>query len=87
MHHDLDQAEKEDDKASTGGVSSLDFNFINDFENNADALETIEPANEITSKLLRLLWKRTGICRRAALRAILKTTNKDSSWNHRGEEE
>ena len=51
MHHDLDQAEKEDDKASTGGVSSLDFNFINDFENNADALETIEPANEITSTL------------------------------------
>ena len=37
MQEDLDQAEKEDDKASTGGISSLDFNFLSDFENNADA--------------------------------------------------
>ena len=27
MQQDPDQAEKEDDKASTGGISSLDFNF------------------------------------------------------------
>ena len=46
MQEDLDQAEKEDDKASTGGISSLDFNLFSDFENNADALETTEPANE-----------------------------------------
>ena len=32
MQHDPDQAEKEDDKASTGGISSLDFNFLGDFE-------------------------------------------------------
>ena len=51
MQQDPDQAEKEDDKASTGGISSLDFNFLSDFENNADALETTEPANEGTSTL------------------------------------
>ena len=51
MQEDPDQAEKEDDKASTGGISSLDFNFLGDFEYNADALETTEPANEGTSTL------------------------------------
>ena len=51
MHQDPDQAEKEDDKASTGGVFSLDFNFLSDFENNADTLETTEPANAGTSTL------------------------------------
>ena len=51
MQENPDQAEKEDDKASTGGISSLDFNFLSDFENNADALETTEPANEGTSTL------------------------------------
>ena len=51
MQEDPDQAEKEDDKASTGGISSLDFNFLSDFENNADVLETTEPANEGTSTL------------------------------------
>ena len=51
MQQDPDQAEKEDDKASTGGISSLDLNFLSDFENNADALKTTEPANEGTSAL------------------------------------
>ena len=51
MQEDPDQAEKEDDKASTGGISSLDFIFLSDFENKADALETTEPANEGTSTL------------------------------------
>ena len=51
MQEDPDQVEKEDDKASTGGVSSLDFNFLSDFENNADTLEATEPANEGTSTL------------------------------------
>ena len=51
MQEDPDQAEKDDDKASTGGISSLDFNLFSDFENNADALETTEPANEGTSTL------------------------------------
>ena len=51
MQVDTDQAEKEDDKTSTGGISSLDFNFLSDFENNADVLETTEPANEGTSTL------------------------------------
>ena len=32
-------------------ISSLDFNLFSDFENNADALETTEPANEGTSRL------------------------------------
>ena len=30
MQQDPDQAEKEDDKASTGGMSSLDFKFPSD---------------------------------------------------------
>ena len=52
MQHDPDQAEKEDDKASTGGTSSLDFNFLSDFENSTDTLEaTTEPADEGTSTL------------------------------------
>ena len=51
MQQDTDQVEKEDDKASTGGVSSLDLIFLSDFENNADTLETTEPANEDTSTL------------------------------------
>ena len=46
MQEDPDQVEKEDDKASTGGVSSLVLNFLSDFENNADTLEATEPANE-----------------------------------------
>ena len=52
MQQDPDQAEKEDDKASTGGISCLDFNFLSDFENSADALEaTTEPADEGTCTL------------------------------------
>ena len=53
MQQDPDQAGKEDDKASTGGVSSLDFEiFLSDFENGMDALEaTTEPADEGTSTL------------------------------------
>ena len=46
MQQDPDQAEKEDDKASTSGMSSLDFNFLNDFENGTDTLEgKTEPAD------------------------------------------
>ena len=51
MQQEPYQAEKEDDKASTGGVSSLDFNFLSDFESGADALETTEPGDEGTSTL------------------------------------
>ena len=51
MHQEPDQAEKEDYKESTGGVSSLDFNFLSDFEKGADALEMTEPADEGTSTL------------------------------------
>ena len=53
MQQDPDQAGKEDDKASTGGVSSQDFeNLLSDFENGMDALEaTTEPADEGTSTL------------------------------------
>ena len=39
MQQDPDQAEKEDDKASTGGMSSLDFNLFSDFENGTDTLK------------------------------------------------
>ena len=52
MQQDPDQAEKEDDKASTGGMSSMNFNFLSDFENDTDTLEaTTEPAEEGTSTL------------------------------------
>ena len=52
MQQDPDQAEKEDDKASTGGMSSLDFIFLSDFENGTDTLEAVtEPADEGRSTL------------------------------------
>ena len=51
MQQDANQAGGEDDRASTGGVSSLDFNFLSDFENNADTLEATEPTDEGTSTL------------------------------------
>ena len=46
MQQDADQAGGEDDRASTGGTSSLDFNIFSDLGNNADTLETTEPADE-----------------------------------------
>ena len=52
MQQDPDQADKEDDKASTGGMFSLNFNFLSDFDNGTDTLEaTTEPADEGTSTL------------------------------------
>ena len=52
MQQDPDQAEKDDDKASTRGMPSLDFNFLRDFENGTDTLKaTTEPADEGTSTL------------------------------------
>ena len=52
MQEDPDQAEKEYDKTSTGGMSSLDFNFLSDFENGTDTMNaTNEPADERTSTL------------------------------------
>ena len=52
MQQDPDQAAKEDDKASTGGMSSWNPR--------------------------RLSWELIGTCRRAALRAVLKTQNRNS---------
>ena len=46
MQQDASQADGEDDRASTGGVSSLDFNIFSDLENIADTLETTEPADD-----------------------------------------
>ena len=51
MQQDASQAGGEDDRASTGGVSSLDFNIFSDLENNADTMETNEPADEGISTL------------------------------------
>ena len=52
MQQEPDQAEKEDDKASTGEMSSLDFNFLSDMENGTDTLEaTTEPVDEGISTL------------------------------------
>ena len=46
-----DQAGGDDDRASTGGTSSLDFNIFSDLEINADALEITELADEGISTL------------------------------------
>ena len=46
-----DQAGGEDDRASKGGTSSLDFNIFSDLEINVDTLETTEPADEGISTL------------------------------------
>ena len=51
LQQDADQAHGEDDRASTGGTSSLDFNIFSDLENNADTLETTEPADDGISTL------------------------------------
>ena len=51
MQQDASQAGGEDDRASTGGASSLDFNIFSDLENNADTFETTEPADEGISTL------------------------------------
>ena len=59
MQQGNDQADREVDKASAGGISSLDFNFLSDFENNMDRLEAAEPADEAGRpwNLRRFLWK------------------------------
>ena len=89
MQQDASQAGGKDDKASTGGVSSLDFNIFSDLENNADTLETTDPADEGISTLeppsAFMEMKRS--CRRAALLAIQGITTKESSWNHLEREE
>ena len=51
MQQDASQASGEDDRASTGGIFSLDFSFLSDHENNAHTLEATEPADEGTSTL------------------------------------
>ena len=51
MQQYASQAGGEDDRASTGGVSSLDFNIFCDLENKTDTLETTEPADEGISTL------------------------------------
>ena len=51
MQPDADQAGGEDDRASTGGITSLDFNIFSDLENDADTLETNELADEGISTL------------------------------------
>ena len=51
MQQDPDRAETEDDKASTGGMSSLDFNFLKEFLSDNTLEATTEPADEGTSTL------------------------------------
>ena len=51
MQQGNDQADREDENAWTGVISSLDFNFLSDFENNADTFEAAEPTDEGTSTL------------------------------------
>ena len=52
MEQDPDEAGKDDDKASTGGVSSLDFVFLDDYVIGTETLEgTTEPAKDETSTM------------------------------------
>ena len=52
MQQDSDQAGKDDDKASKGGMCSLDVNFLEDFEVDTGTLEvTTEPADDENSTL------------------------------------
>ena len=52
MEQNLDQAGKDDDKASTGGVSSLDFHFLDDYEIGRETLKgSTEPAEDEASTL------------------------------------
>ena len=52
MQQDPDQAGKDADKASTGGVCSLDFNFLDAFEIRTETSEgTTEPAEDEDSML------------------------------------
>ena len=52
MQQNPDQAGKDDDKASTGWMPSLDFNFLEDFEVETGTLAgTTEPAEDETSTL------------------------------------
>ena len=78
---DPDQAEKEDDKASTGGISSLDFNFLSDFENGTDTLEaTTEPAGEGPSTLeppsVFMGTKKLETCGRDCLKIVTRNRAK-----------
>ena len=52
MEQNHDQAGKDDDKASTVGVSSLDFHFLDDYEIGTETLKgTTEPAKDEASTL------------------------------------
>ena len=52
MQQDPDRAGKDNDKASTGGVPSLDFNFLDNHEIRTETLQgTTEPAEDETSTL------------------------------------
>ena len=52
MEQNLDQAGKDDDKASTGGVSSLDFHFLDYYEIGRETLKgSTEPAEDEASTL------------------------------------
>ena len=85
----IKQANREDDKASTGGISSLDFNFLSDFENNADTLEAAEPADKGTSTLeppsAFMEMKRN--LPKSSSPGNSKGNEQRLLWNHRGEEE
>ena len=74
MKQDSDQAGKDDDKASTGGLLNLDFNFW-DYEVGAEMLDgATEPAED-------------GTCGRAALLVILKPPKRNFYLCLRVEEE
>ena len=89
MQQDPDQAEKEDDKASTGRISSLDFNFLSDFENGTDTLEaTTEPADEEISTLepSSAFMETNRNLPESSSPSNSKNIEKNY-WNHQGEKE
>ena len=89
MQKDISQAGGEDDRASTGGVSSLGFNIFSDFENNADTLETNEPADEgiLTLEPPSAFMEMKRNLPESSSPVIQEITKKETSWNHlEGEE-
>ena len=90
MQQDADQAGGEDDRASTGGTSSLDFNIFSDLENNADTLERTEPADEGISTLeppSAFMEMKRNLPESSSPGNSRKITTRESSWNHLGGEE
>ena len=77
-HQDQDQGQGEDD---TAWISSLDFNFLSGFKDGTESAGgrlSQQRRDLLRWNLHQPSWEQTETCRRAALRTILKTPNRNS---------